>query len=46
LSCVAVVLGGVIGLLAIRRQGLYFAMITLALAQIVYLCSSGALDAW
>jgi branched-chain amino acid transport system permease protein len=36
LSCVAIVLGGVIGLLAIRRQGLYFAMITLALAQIVY----------
>lgn len=33
---VAAVLGYVIGGLAIRRQGIYFAMITLALAQIVY----------
>ncbi|WP_348639324.1 branched-chain amino acid ABC transporter permease [Aquamicrobium sp. LC103] len=32
----ATMLGAVIGVLAIRRQGLYFAMITLALAQIVY----------
>jgi branched-chain amino acid transport system permease protein len=30
------VLGVVAGLLAIRRQGIYFAMITLALAQMVY----------
>lgn len=30
------VLGYIIGKLAIRRQGIYFAMITLALAQIVY----------
>ena len=30
------VLGFVFGLLAIRRQGIYFAMITLALAQMVY----------
>ena len=30
------VLGYVIGSLAIRRQGIYFAMVTLALAQIVY----------
>lgn len=29
-------LGGVFGLLAIRRQGIYFAMITLALAQLVF----------
>src|SRR5262245_58537231 len=29
-------LGLVFGLLAIRRQGIYFAMITLALAQMVY----------
>lgn len=29
-------LGAVIGVLAIRRQGIYFAMITLALAQMVY----------
>ena len=29
-------LGGVTGLLAIRRQGIYFAMITLALAQMLY----------
>jgi branched-chain amino acid transport system permease protein len=29
-------LGLVVGLLAIRRQGIYFAMITLALAQMVY----------
>src|SRR5438132_11422410 len=30
------VLGVVVGLLAIRRQGIYFAMITLALAQMVF----------
>ena len=30
------VLGLVVGLIAIRRQGIYFAMITLALAQMVY----------
>ena len=29
-------LGYIVGSLAIRRQGIYFAMITLALAQIVY----------
>ncbi len=33
---VSALLGLVIGWLAIRRQGLYFAMITLALAQLVY----------
>lgn len=33
---VAAVLGLVVGGLAIRRQGIYFAMITLALAQMVY----------
>jgi branched-chain amino acid transport system permease protein len=33
---VSTVIGAVFGWLAIRRQGLYFAMITLALAQIVY----------
>jgi branched-chain amino acid transport system permease protein len=32
----AALLGVVTGLLAIRRQGIYFAMITLALAQMVY----------
>ena len=32
----ALVMGLVAGLLAIRRQGIYFAMITLALAQMVY----------
>jgi branched-chain amino acid transport system permease protein len=32
----AAALGGVMGLLAIRRQGIYFSMITLALAQMVY----------
>ena len=32
----AAALGYVVGSLAIRRQGIYFAMITLALAQIVY----------
>lgn len=35
-TMVAAALGLVIGWLAIRRQGLYFAMITLALSQIVY----------
>jgi branched-chain amino acid transport system permease protein len=33
---VAALLGTVIGLLAIRRQGIYFAMITLALSQMIY----------
>ena len=33
---VAAAIGGVVGLIAIRRQGIYFAMITLALAQMVY----------
>jgi branched-chain amino acid transport system permease protein len=35
-TAVAVVLGAVFGGIAIRRQGIYFAMITLALAQMVY----------
>jgi branched-chain amino acid transport system permease protein len=33
---VAGLLGGVIGAVAIRRYGIYFAMVTLALAQLVY----------
>ncbi|HSZ08540.1 MAG TPA: branched-chain amino acid ABC transporter permease [Steroidobacteraceae bacterium] len=33
---VSMLLGGVIGAIAVRRQGIYFAMITLALAQVVY----------
>ena len=32
------VLGFVVGSLAIRRQGIYFAMITLALSQMLYFC--------
>jgi branched-chain amino acid transport system permease protein len=35
-TAVAGLLGAVFGALAIRRQGIYFAMITLALAQMVY----------
>ncbi|HSV46616.1 MAG TPA: branched-chain amino acid ABC transporter permease [Ramlibacter sp.] len=35
-AAVAALLGLVIGWIAIRRQGIYFAMITLALAQLVY----------
>ncbi|HEV7800918.1 MAG TPA: branched-chain amino acid ABC transporter permease, partial [Burkholderiales bacterium] len=35
-AATACVLGIVVGLIAIRRQGIYFAMITLALAQMVY----------
>src|SRR5690349_25128507 len=35
-AAVATFLGTVVGWLAIRRQGIYFAMITLALAQMVY----------
>jgi branched-chain amino acid transport system permease protein len=35
-AATALVLGVVSGLIAIRRQGIYFAMITLALAQMVY----------
>ena len=35
-AATSMVLGGVTGMLAIRRQGIYFAMITLALAQMVY----------
>ncbi|HXC38463.1 MAG TPA: branched-chain amino acid ABC transporter permease [Burkholderiales bacterium] len=33
---VAAALGLVVGLIAIRRQGIYFAMITLAMAQMIY----------
>ena len=35
-TATAALLGIVVGLLAIRRQGIYFAMITLALSQMVY----------
>ena len=35
-AAMAMVLGVLTGLLAIRRQGIYFAMITLALAQMMY----------
>ena len=35
-TAMAALLGLVTGLLAIRRQGIYFAMITLALAQMIY----------
>ncbi len=35
-TALGAVLGLAVGLLAIRRQGIYFAMITLALAQMVY----------
>ena len=38
-TAVAALLGTVFGALAIRRQGIYFAMITLALAQMVYFFS-------
>jgi len=38
-TCCAVILGVVVGALAIRRQGIYFAMITLALAQMVFFFS-------
>jgi len=38
-TAVAAVLGAVFGSLAIRRQGIYFAMITLALAQMVFFFS-------
>ncbi len=38
-TVVAAVLGLVFGLIAIRRQGIYFAMITLALAQMVFFFS-------
>ncbi len=35
-AAVAILLGTIFGWLAIRRQGIYFAMITLALAQMIY----------
>ena len=38
-TLVAAALGGVIGALAIRRQGIYFALVTLAFAQMVYFFS-------
>src|SRR5687767_13276619 len=38
-TLVAAVLGVAIGALAIRRQGIYFAMVTLAFAQMVYFFS-------
>jgi branched-chain amino acid transport system permease protein len=36
-TAMALVLGVIAGIVAIRRQGIYFAMITLALAQMMYL---------
>ena len=36
-TAIAAVLGLITGLIAIRRQGIYFAMITLAIAQMMYL---------
>ena len=38
-ALIAALLGGVIGALAIRRQGIYFAMVTLAFAQMIYFFS-------
>ncbi|WP_454854736.1 branched-chain amino acid ABC transporter permease [Rhizobium binxianense] len=35
-TAIAMILGAAIGWIAIRRQGIYFAMITLALAQLVF----------
>jgi branched-chain amino acid transport system permease protein len=35
-TAIAALIGGVVGWLAIRRQGVYFAMITLGLAQMIY----------
>jgi branched-chain amino acid transport system permease protein len=35
-TVIAAVIGLLVGLIAIRRQGIYFAMITLAMAQMVY----------
>ena len=35
-TLIAAALGLVVGLIAIRRQGIYFAMVTLALAQMIY----------
>lgn len=35
-TAASALLGGIVGALAIRRQGIYFAMITLALAQMVF----------
>jgi branched-chain amino acid transport system permease protein len=35
-TVIAAMVGAIVGALAIRRQGIYFAMITLALAQMVY----------
>ena len=40
----AAVLGAMFGAIAIRRQGIYFAMITLALAQLLYFLSVQAPD--
>ena len=35
-TAAATVLGGIFGWLAVRRQGIYFAMVTLALAQMIF----------
>ncbi|QBQ96253.1 branched-chain amino acid ABC transporter permease [Paraburkholderia pallida] len=35
-TAAATLLGAIVGMFAIRRQGIYFAMVTLALAQMVY----------
>lgn len=38
-TCVAALIAAVVGWLAIRREGIYFAMVTLAFAQMVYFFS-------
>jgi branched-chain amino acid transport system permease protein len=43
---VAAVVGYLIGLLALRRTGIYFAMITVAIAEIFYFVEFNPLSAW
>src|SRR5579862_9117448 len=42
----AAVVGGVVGLVALRRTGIYFAMITVAIAEVFYFVEFNPLAAW
>ena len=42
----AAVVGGIVGLIALRRTGIYFAMITVAIGEVFYFVEFNPLSAW
>ena len=45
-TIVATVIGYLVGLIALRRTGIYFAMITVAIAEVFYFVEFNPLSAW